>query len=940
MKRVLRPIRRILFVATLLWVAVMPTSAHPSADARPPVDSAASANSRPAYQAASEAPTNQIIIKYKATADISGANAPAHPDRISALSAVAGVPLEYFREMSGDAHVLRLPGKLPVSDVSLIADKLMTLGDVEYAEPDRILQYMATPNDPQYANQWHYYDTWGIHAPGAWDITTGSSNVVVAVIDTGITNHADLSGRTLPGYDFIADALVANDGDGRDSSPSDPGDWITSAENASGYFQGCRVSNSSWHGTHVAGTIGAATNNGLGVAGINWVSKIVPVRVLGKCGGYNSDILDGMRWAAGLSVSGAPANPNPAQVLNLSLGGSGACGAAQQTAINDITNHGTTVVVAAGNSNADASGYNPASCNGVITVAATNRAANRASYSNYGSVVEISAPGGETNPVQANGVLSTLNSGATAPAGDTYTYYQGTSMATPHVVGVASLVLSMAPTLSPSQVQQILQNTRRAFPGGSTCNTSICGVGIVDAAAAVGAVPRINSLNPTSVAISSGAFKLIVNGANLAGDSVVKWNGSNRVTYFVNSTQITATIPASDVAAGGTFSITVSGTHPTYGSITTIARPFVVLGPDVSIQKSVIGSDLKPGDRVTYTLSISNVGGVVATRVIVTDIIPPQVLAPTFTSSLLITRTGVYTYVWNVGTLGIGQGGVITLYGRINPAWQSSASFANYASISAAQDNTPGNNTSSATIGGYKVYLPIIERDWPPLPNTPVLNTISNSGGGNYIVSWNAAARADSYTLQEDDNAGFSSPATAYGPGTALSWPATGKPNGTYYYRVKATNSYGDSGWSSTQSVSVQSPSGPTPGYWLGNSVDFDVTSDRANVNDFGVYVTLPGCGNYRIYRLTPVPISNNQFSFSGGLYASGTFLSSTSASGSVGLDDVGPICNLFWSGGPWTWNASWQHSAQITFRVAYPAPAPAEPEGAIGIDYVVTRIK
>ena len=188
----------------------------------------------------------------------------------------------------------------------------MTLGDVEYAEPDRILRHTAIPDDPQYPYQWHYFDTWGINAPGAWDITTGSSNVVVAVINTGITNHADLIGRTLPGYDFIKDTLVANDGNGRDSDPSDPGDWIT-ASDASGYFIGCDVSDSSWHGTHVAGTIGAATNSlGIGVARASTGCPKSCVRVLGKCGGYDSDIIDGMRWAAGLSV-GVPANPNPAR---------------------------------------------------------------------------------------------------------------------------------------------------------------------------------------------------------------------------------------------------------------------------------------------------------------------------------------------------------------------------------------------------------------------------------------------------------------------------------------------------------------------------------------------------------------------------------------------------------------------------------------------------
>ena len=174
-------------------------------------------------------------------------------------------------------------------------------------------------------------------------------------------------------------------------------DWITAAESSSGYFAGCQVHNSSWHGTHTAGTIGAASNNGVGVAGVNWNSKILPVRVLGKCGGYTSDIADGMRWAAGLSVSGVPANANPAKVLNLSLGGYGACDATYQNAVNAIVAAGTTIVVSAGNSNADAVNYRPGNCTGVITVAATNRDGGRAYYSNYGSTVEISAPGGETD---------------------------------------------------------------------------------------------------------------------------------------------------------------------------------------------------------------------------------------------------------------------------------------------------------------------------------------------------------------------------------------------------------------------------------------------------------------------------------------------------------------------------------------------------------------
>jgi uncharacterized repeat protein (TIGR01451 family) len=384
-----------------------------------------------------------------------------------------------------------------------------------------------------------------------------------------------------------------------------------------------------------------------------------------------------------------------------------------------------------------------------------------------------------------------------------------------------------------------------------------------------------------------------------------------------------------------------TGGDSNYSNIAHVTTSACPLAPDVAIQKQVLGSNHKPGDPITFTLTISNIGNKVASQVVVTDSLPSQVLTPSFASTLLITPTGGAKYVWNVGKLNIGQSGVITIYGKIDPRLPAGTVFVNSAAVSDLEDISPGNNTSRATVGERKVYLPIVMQDWPPVPAVPVLNAISNSDGdGNYSVSWNAAARADTYTLQEDDNTGFSSPATVYGPGTALSWSATGKPNGTYYYRVKATNSYGDSGWSSVQPVSVQPPSGPTPGYWMGSFVDFYVTSDGANVSDFGVYVTLSGCGNYRIYHTTPVPISNNQFSFSGALYASGAFHSSESASGTVGLTGVGPICGQYWNGGPWTWDASWQYSAQTIFPVAHPVPEPAEMAGVMGIDYAVTRIK
>ena len=447
---------------------------------------AVSAMAVPASAAAAEAPaadsgvTDQIIVKYRAGV------ASAKP-QTARWSALAGVALEHARDFGAGGHVLRLKEKVSLAQVEAIAKRLAADPDVEYAEPDQIMQATLTPNDPQYVNQWGYFapapGLMGANLPGAWDISTGSASVYIAVIDTGIRPHADLAGRYIGGYDFISTLAVANDGNLRDSDPSDPGDWVALNECGTN-----AAANSSWHGTHVAGTIAAASNNGSGVTGINWVSKVVPVRVLGKCGGYTSDIVDGMRWAAGLSVSGVPANPYPAKVMNLSLGGSGACSSTYQNAINAINAAGAVVVVAAGNSNANASAYSPASCAGVVTVAATGKAGNRSYYSNYGASVEIAAPGGDKNADGSTGtILSTLNAGLTTPGADSLAYYQGTSMATPHVVGIVSLMLSVNPALTPAQVTQLLQSTATAFPAGSTCTTALCGAGIVNAAGAVAA---------------------------------------------------------------------------------------------------------------------------------------------------------------------------------------------------------------------------------------------------------------------------------------------------------------------------------------------------------------------------------------------------------------------------------------------------------------------
>ncbi|MEO5703274.1 MAG: S8 family serine peptidase [Gammaproteobacteria bacterium] len=454
--------------------------------------------------------TNQLIVKLhnppSATVTLSG-------PQLRSLSASAGILLADAHAISGGAHVVKLPHRVTVQEAAIIAHKLNADPRVDYAEPDFVMRLMAA-DEVQYSRQWDYnapdVEGGGIDLSAAWAVTTGSPDIVVAVIDSGILPHADFPGNILPGYDFISEDrpgvfLTANDGDGRDSDATDPGDWVTGGENAgkdatNGFFAGCGTKHSSWHGTHVAGTIAAASRNGHGVTGVNQAAKILPVRAWGKCGGYASDIVDSARWAAGLPVPGVPRNPHPAHILNMSLDGPGTCSISVQQAMNEIVDAGKVVIVSAGNRASDAAEFSPASCKGVITVAATDRAGRKAPYSNFGSVITISAPGGDTSRLLSDGVLSTTNSGKTAPVADNYGYKQGTSMAAPHVAGIVSLMLSVNPNLTPAQVAAALQTSARPFPTGTgaDCTRNTCGAGIINAAA-VGLVSRLLKLSTSTV---------------------------------------------------------------------------------------------------------------------------------------------------------------------------------------------------------------------------------------------------------------------------------------------------------------------------------------------------------------------------------------------------------------------------------------------------------
>lgn len=387
------------------------------------------------------------------------------------------------RPMSGAAHVVTLGAPIADDAAAALAERLQMQPEIEFAEPDYRLHRQLVPTDPLYAKQWAYHgDAIGAaRFEAAWDVTTGSPDVVVAVADTGYRPHPDLMANVLPGYDFISDAFFANDGDGRDPDASDPGDWVSAEESFQCDGTDQWAGNSSWHGTHVAGIIGAVANNAIGGAGGVGQARILPVRVLGKCGGPASDIIDGMRWAAGLPVPGVPDNPHPAKIVNVSLGTSQPCSRAMQTAIDDIVAHGASVVAAAGNGGFEVG--EPASCHGAIAVAGIDARGDKGAFSNSGARIDIGAPGA--------GILSTANAGLKAPGEDTYLSYNGTSMAAPHVSAALALMLAVKPTLSPEALREKIKASARAYPAESSCGhtkeSAICGVGMLDAAAAVAA---------------------------------------------------------------------------------------------------------------------------------------------------------------------------------------------------------------------------------------------------------------------------------------------------------------------------------------------------------------------------------------------------------------------------------------------------------------------
>lgn len=557
----------------------------------------------------------RVIIKLKgANSTLLQSPDAAAATRIGKIGRRAGLSLQQGRALSASMHVL-VAHQL---DSKTLAKQLSSDPDVEYAVVDerRTIQTPTVPNDSLYAANSDAFPAvqagqWYLRAPDsttlaaidaetAWSLNTGSpTGVVVAVLDTGVRyEHPDLlstgvGGKLLPGAAMLSGQSIRN------NDATDTGDWVSANQCGSG-----RASqNSSWHGTQVSGLIGALSNNTTGMAGIGWGVRILPVRVLAQCGGYDSDIIAAMNWAVGDAVPGVTQLPSniasQVKVLNLSLGSTGACSAAYVDAVNNVRNHGAVVVVAAGNSDGQAVGA-PANCPGVIAVGGLRHAGTKVGYSAVGTEISLSAPGG--NCVNTGGgapclypLLTTTDSGIAAATASTYTDSQkpslGTSFAAPLVSGTAALMLNVRPALAPDDINRLLRDSTLPFPtaGGvpachapdssvqteCNCTTTTCGAGMLNAGRAVtaagGVVPRI-AVTPASPhpgqTISfdaSGSLPSPLGTANTYAWAVADSGGIiSGFSGAANSAQITVT-----PSATGRFTLSLTVTDDNGASATT-----------------------------------------------------------------------------------------------------------------------------------------------------------------------------------------------------------------------------------------------------------------------------------------------------------------------------------------------------------------------------------
>jgi serine protease len=563
---------------------------------------------------------HSVLVKLRASSSSSASSsrqalAVSPQERVANLAARVGLNVRESHSITDRLQVIQAEPAVAGESVEATAARLRADSDVEYAEPDQRRYAHAVPNDTLYPavdaahpGQWYMQNPTTISAPAAvnaeaaWDVskgsaTSGSAAFVIADLDTGVRyDHPDLQGRLLPGYCFISDSFVNNGGTClgttvSEAESSDPGDWVTSADLSKSECSGVTAAeDSSWHGTRTAGLLGALSNNSAGIAGMTWQGQVLPVRVLGKCGGLDSDILSGMLWAAGIAVSGAPGNPTPAKIINMSLGGSGSCPSSYQDVIDQITAKGVLIVVSAGNENGAVDA--PANCTGVAGVAGLRQAGTKVGYSSFGAQVAISAPAG--NCVNSTlsvatpcvyPITSTTNAGTTTPS-TTYTASNaytdqvnnpnlGTSFSAPIVSGIAALMASVNTHLNSCQLISRLKEGATAFPttsAGETtqppscpqtdattqeciCNTQNCGAGMANASGAMTAALRPIAAVSLPTSVTGGqSVSLDASGSAAANShtiSTYQWTsvGSQTLT-IASATSATASVTAPSCGYG------------------------------------------------------------------------------------------------------------------------------------------------------------------------------------------------------------------------------------------------------------------------------------------------------------------------------------------------------------------------------------------------------
>ena len=613
----MKAIRFYLAAATTVGVASASLFALAQTQTTAAIKSSAQAQRR-AEQPGSQQRLNRLIIKFKDGSNgkniaFSVASAQERVNALNTFSVASksgAATLSYLKSIAGNTHVVRTSVSMTHTELNTLAETVAQDPRVEYAEVDEKVYAHFLPNDTFYTAQQGnlqspFVVAGGANLPNAWGRNVGGvpvsgAGVTVAVLDTGYRPHVDLVANIVAGYDFISpdgpsDFTTANDGNGRDADALDPGDWNTQASL-------CDVENSSWHGTHVAGIIGAVGNNNTGVIGVAYRAKILPVRVLGVCGGYTSDTSAALQWAAGLAVPGVPANPNPAKVINMSFGRSGMCSQTYQVAITAARNAGTTIVVSTGNDASTTAITQPANCQGVIAVTAHTSLGANTDYANIGPGTSISAMG--------NNIYTTGNTGVTVPAADSYDSKSGTSFSSPQVAGVAALLVQLKPGISPAEVQTIIMNSARPHAAGTFCATRTdCGAGLLDAFKAVhtllqaqgiaNAAPVMAAL-PTQYVLPGGALQFTATATDANGDEVAFIGSGLPTGASFNAVTGTFSWPKATPAGDYTFVI-----QPTDGA---------VLGASISVKISVTTSipvapvvPLVPATPVTPPLTVTPV---------------------------------------------------------------------------------------------------------------------------------------------------------------------------------------------------------------------------------------------------------------------------------------------------------------------------------------------